>query len=360
MQMPPVTIHFSARFKWLAVLLVCIFAYVLYTVVHDVVMVFFGAIVVAYIFYPVITWLAGYLRGSRMWATVILHGVIGVLLTLAVQQFATSLILQIELFRQDLPQIVAQLESQPVVVLGMTIDVSGEIKKALTEIVSTLPKEGPHLFVGFIEGFLHTLTFLITTFYLLLNGRSLIHQIAQLVPVIHRDEVRFVMLQIHAILSGYIRGTLLLIPIMAVLTSISLWFLGVDYAVLIGIVSGVVEILPIVGPWSAAAFAVTMAIFQNPMPISDSVVVVAGTIGGIYLGLRMFEDYVIIPAVVGPAVHLHPILVIGAILSGAAVGGILGLFLAIPVTSVLQYLLRWLYAKLVDDTTLPTAQPTKH
>jgi predicted PurR-regulated permease PerM len=204
------------------------------------------------------------------------------------------------------------------------------------------------------------LTFLITTFYLLLNGRSLIHQIAQLVPVIHRDEVRFVMLQIHAILSGYIRGTLLLIPIMAVLTSISLWFLGVDYAVLIGIVSGVVEILPIVGPWSAAAFAVTMAIFQNPMPISDSVVVVAGTIGGIYLGLRMFEDYVIIPAVVGPAVHLHPILVIGAILSGAAVGGILGLFLAIPVTSVLQYLLRWLYAKLVDDTTLPTAQPTKH
>jgi predicted PurR-regulated permease PerM len=42
------------------------------------------------------------------------------------------------------------------------------------------------------------------------------------------------------------------------------------------------------------------------------------------------------------------------------VGGILGLFLAIPVTSVLQYLLRWLYAKLVDDTTLPTAQPTKH
>jgi predicted PurR-regulated permease PerM len=360
MQIPPVTIHFSSRVKWLAVILVCVFAYVLYTVVHDVAIVFFGAMVIAYIFYPVITWLAGYLRGSRMWATVIVFGVVGVLLTLAMQNFATRLALQIESFRQDLPQIMAQLEAQPVVVLGMPIDVSGEIKKALSGVVSTLPEEGPHLFVGFIEGFLHTLAFMITTFYLLLHGRRLVHQIAQLVPVVHRDEVRFVMLQVHTIMSGYIRGTLLLIPIMAVLTSISLWFLGVDYAIVIGIVSGVVEILPIVGPWSAAAFAVTMAIFQNPMPISDSAVIVAGTIGGLYLGLRMFEDYVIIPAVVGPAVHLHPILVIAAILAGAAVGGILGLFLAIPVTSVLQYLLRWLYAKLTDDPILPMAQPTKH
>lgn len=360
MQMPPVTIHFSARFKWLAVLLVCVFAYVLYTVVHDVAIVFFGAIVVAYIFYPIITWMAHYLRGSRMWATVILYSIVGLILTLVMQNFATRLALQVESFRQDLPQIMAQLNAQPVAVMGITIDLNSEIEKAVTSIVATLPEEGPHLFVGIIEGFLHTLAFIITTFYLLLNGRRLVHQIAQLVPDAHRGEVRFVMLQVHSIMSGYIRGTLLLIPIMAVLTSIALWFLGVDYAVVIGIVSGVVEILPIVGPWSAATFAVVMAVFQNPMPISDSVVVVAGTIGGIYLGLRMFEDYVIIPAVVGPAVHLHPILVIAAILAGATVGGILGLFLAIPVTSVLQYLLRWLYAKLIDSPQLPIAQPTKH
>jgi len=360
MQMPPVTIHFSTRFKWLAVLVVCIFAYVLYTVVHDVAMVFFGAIVTAYIFYPVVTWLTRYLRGSRMWATALLFGVVASILALIVHNFAGQATVQYELLRQDLPQIMAQLEAQPLMVAGVSVDVSGELKKAVAGVVATLPENGPHIFVGIIEGFLHTLTFLITTFYLLLNGRSLIHQIAQLVPVIHHDEVRFVMLQIHAILSGYIRGTLLLIPIMAVLTSVSLWLLGVEYALLIGIVSGVVEILPIVGPWSAAAFAVLMAVFQTPMPISDSIHIVAGTIGGLYLGLRMFEDYVIIPAVVGPAVHLHPILVIAAILSGAAVGGALGLFLAIPVTSVLQYLLRWLYAKLMDDAILPTAQPTKH
>lgn len=141
---------------------------------------------------------------------------------------------------------------------------------------------------------------------------------------------------------------------MAVLTTVALWLLGVRYALLIGIISGVVEILPIIGPWSAALFAIVMAIFQQPALFGGEAWIVAAVIGGIYFGLRMFEDYVIIPAVVGPAVHLHPVLVIAAILAGAAVGGALGLFLAIPVTSVLQYTLRWLYGKLIDDRTLPS------
>jgi predicted PurR-regulated permease PerM len=299
MQIPPVTIHFSARLKWLAVSLVCVFAYVLYTVVHDVAMVFFGAIITAYIFYPVVTWMTRYLRGSRMWATVILYGVIALLLTIAMQNFAARLVIQYELLRHDLPQIMAQLQAQPLMVAGVTLDVMGELEKAIASVVATLPTSGPHAFVGIIEGFLHTLAFLITTFYLLLHGRRVIHQIARLVPEIHHGEVRFVVLQIHTILSGYIRGTLLLIPIMAVFTTLALWLLGVHYALLIGVVSGVVEILPIVGQWSAAAFAVLMAVFQQPLPISDSLPVVAGTVGALYLGLRMFEDYVIIPAVVG-------------------------------------------------------------
>jgi predicted PurR-regulated permease PerM len=291
---------------------------------------------------------------------VILFSVIALLLTFAIQNFATRLVQQYAMLQHDAPQIMAQLQAQPLMVAGVTVDVMGEFKKIVADVLATLPTSGPHAFVGIIEGFLHTLAFLITTFYLLLHGLRVVQQIARLVPDTHRDEVRFVMLQIHAILSGYIRGTLLLIPIMAVLTTISLWLLGVHYSLLIGIISGVVEILPIVGPWSAAAFAVLMAVFQSPMPISESVPIVAATVGGLYLGLRMFEDYVIIPAVVGPAVHLHPILVIAAILAGAAVGGVLGLFLAIPVTSVLQYLLRWLYAKLMDSPELPTAQPTNH
>jgi predicted PurR-regulated permease PerM len=200
---------------------------------------------------------------------------------------------------------------------------------------------------------LHLLAFLITSFFLMMNGKQVARTLVNLVPKIHQAEVRYVGGHINGILRGYIRGTLLLIPIMAVLTTIALWLLGVRYALLIGIVSGVVEILPIIGPWSAAAFAIIMAVFQSPLPFGDTVFMVAAVIGAVYFSLRMFEDYVIIPAVVGPAVHLHPILVIAAILAGAEIGGILGLFLAIPFMSVMQYMLRWVYHKLISSDTLP-------
>ncbi|MFN5343466.1 MAG: AI-2E family transporter [Roseiflexaceae bacterium] len=353
MQIPPATIRFSPTLKWVAVVLVCVGVYVLYAAVHDVALVFFGAVVVAYIFYPVISWITPYTRGSRMLATTVFHIVVAIMLVVAVSWLWPPISTQYALLRQDMPRILTQIQADPVTVAGMTVDVSGELQKLLSNVIASLPTRVPKLLVGLIEGFLHLLAFVITSFYLLSNGRRIMSQLFQLVPLTHRAEVRFVVLQIHQILSGYIRGTLLLIPIMAVLTSVSLWLLGVEYALLIGIISGVVEILPIIGPWSAAGFAIIMAVFQQPLPISDSVVVVVSVIGALYFSLRMFEDYVIIPAVVGPAVHLHPILVIAAILAGAAVGGILGLFLAIPVTSVLQYMLRWLYHKLADSDDLP-------
>ena len=290
MQVPPATIRFSATLKWVAVVLVCLGVYVLYTAVHDVAMVFFGAAVTGYIFYPVISWIAPYTRQSRVIATACFYVVVAIFLVMTIRWLWPPISTQYELLINDLPRMMAQMQTTPLNVLGMNVDISGELQKVMKDTLSSLPERVPHLVVGIIEGFLHLLAFLIATFFVLAHGRRLVSQLFQLVPAVHRAEVRFVGLQIHHILSGYIRGTLLLIPIMAVLTSVSLWLLGVNYALLIGLISGVVEILPIIGPWSAAGFAIAMAAFQQPLPISDSVVVVISVIGALYLSLRMFED----------------------------------------------------------------------
>lgn len=353
METPVATIRFSRFMKWIVVICVAVLAYLLFETIHEVALALFGSIVVAYIFFPLITWMSTWLKGSRIWAIVLFYLVVALLITGSVMWLVPLLTAQYQLLRQELPQLLNRIQQLTVTVGDMHIEIGAELRNVIGDVVTSFPARVPRLFVGFIESFLHTLAFLITAFYLMLHGRTLVSRIYHLVPHDHRAEVKHVMLQIHGILSGYIRGTLLLIPIMAVLTTVALWILGVRYALLIGIISGMVEILPIVGPWSAAGFAIIMALFQTPLPFGGEAWMVAAVIGAIYFGLRMFEDYVIIPAVVGPAVHLHPVLVIAAILSGAAVGGVLGLFLAIPVTAVLQYVLRWLYAKLMDDTQLP-------
>lgn len=353
MAVPTATIRFSRLMKWIVVIGVMVMSYVMFEMIHEVALALFGSVVVAYIFFPVITWMSQRLRGSRIWAIVVFYMIVILLITGGVLWLLPLLTIQYQLMREELPQVLNRLQQLTFTYGDINIEIGRELRQVVSGVVASVPARVPRLFVGFIEGFLHALAFVITTFYLLLHGRALVTRVYQLVPESHRGEVKHVMLQVHSILSGYIRGTLLLIPIMAVLTTVALWMLGVRYALLIGLVSGMVEILPIVGPWSAAAFAIVMALFQMPLPFGGEAWIVAAVIGSIYFGLRMFEDYVIIPAVVGPAVHLHPVLVIAAILSGAAVGGVLGLFLAIPVTAVLQYVLRWLYTKLMDDTQLP-------
>lgn len=353
MESPRPSIIFSPVMKWVAAFSTLAFAYILYTAVHDVAMVFFGATVFAYIFSPVVDVAAPYLRQSRVLATTLFFVLMAGLCALILAQLGPIVTSQYRSLRADLPNALAVLDSWTFVVAGTEVPVGAHIKELVAKRVLEIPASLPSLVVTVIHGFLHLLAFLITSFFLMMNGKQVARTLVNLVPTVHQAEVRYVGRHINGILRGYIRGTLLLIPIMAVLTTIALWLLGVRYALLIGIVSGVVEILPIIGPWSAAAFAIIMAIFQSPLPFGDTVAVVAGVIGVVYFVLRMFEDYVIIPAVVGPAVHLHPILVIAAILAGAEIGGVLGLFLAIPFVSVMQYLLRWVYHKLIGSDTLP-------
>ena len=353
MESPRPSIVFSPRVKWFAAAATLGLAYVLFVAVHDVAMVFFGAAVFAYIFSPIVDFIAPYVRQSRVGATSILYILMAALCAIIVVQLGPVVSSQYSSLRADLPNALAVLDTWTFDIAGTTVPVGVHIKELVAARVLAIPASLPSLVVTIIHGFLHFLAFLITSFFLMMNGKHVARTLIDLFPMQHQAEVRYVGRHINSILRGYIRGTLLLIPIMAVLTTVALWLLGVRYALLIGIVSGIVEILPIIGPWSAAAFAIIMAVFQSPLPFGDTVFVVAAVIGGVYFVLRMFEDYVIIPAVVGPAVHLHPILVIAAILAGAEIGGALGLFLAIPFMSVLQYMLRWVYHKLISSDTIP-------
>jgi predicted PurR-regulated permease PerM len=140
---------------------------------------------------------------------------------------------------------------------------------------------------------------------------------------------------------------------MSVLLFIPLSILGVPYALVIAVASGTLEILPIIGPWSAAGIAIIATLFQSEMPFGLSNPSMAALIGAIYFTLRQIEDNFIIPNVMGPLVRLHPVVVIFAILAGGAIGGAFGLFIAIPMAAVVRILLSYLYRKMTDQPEPP-------
>ncbi len=361
MMAQPRPIRFSSTAKFITAALLVIGAIWLLRTAWHIVTPFIAAGITAYLFNPLIRWLSARSRLGRAFWITMLYILAGLLIYALIYSFGPALVAQYREFVAQVPAIIntvtAQISATEVIQIGAVTFNVGPLEQPvvdfLTDIGRSLPETLPHLVGTAIESVVLFVTYLMVTFYLLLQADQIVERGFGLVPAPYRAEIRNIGRQIDGVLAGYIRGTLLLIPIMAVLTYIALTILGVRYALVVAIASGFLEIIPLLGPWSAAGIAMTVALFQPTVAFGWENWVLALVVGVTYFVLRMFEDNFIIPQVLGHTVHMHPVIVLFAILAGGAIGGPFGLLVAIPVAGVVQVIVRYLYRKLVDSPEPP-------
>ena len=150
--------------------------------------------------------------------------------------------------------------------------------------------------------------------------------VTSLLPRPKRKIVRDTWDLIDAKLGAYVRGQLVLIAFVATVLSICFWAMGVPFWLLLGIFAGVVEIIPVIGPLAAGTLAVGVGLTQS--------IGVAISAGLAVLAVRLFEDYVVIPRVLGEAVGLSPLTVLVAVSGVAILFGGFAVLLAIPLAAV--------------------------
>jgi hypothetical protein len=138
---------------------------------------------------------------------------------------------------------------------------------------------------------------------------------------------------------------------MSTASYVALTVLDVNYALTVAITTGFLELIPLIGPWTAGAIAVTIAFFQDATPFEWTNTTLAIVIGLTYFALRQLEDAFVIPVVIGRIVHLHPLLVLFVLVVGTSLGGILGLILAVPIAAVLKIIISFFYSKLMARET---------
>jgi predicted PurR-regulated permease PerM len=131
-------------------------------------------------------------------------------------------------------------------------------------------------------------------------------------------------------LGAYVRGQLILIVAVATVLSLSFWAIGLRYWILVGAFAGLVEIVPVIGPLSAGALAVGVGLTESWQ--------LALTAGLVVLAVRLLEDYLVIPNVLGDAVGLSPLLVLVSVTATALLFGGFAVLLAIPLAAVLATL----------------------
>ena len=318
--------------------------------VFDVVTPFIWAAVFAYVFGPLVNLMQRRSGAARWLVVATLFAALGLIVYLLGRLLAPVLIGQVADLRTTFPRLVANVQEQLVSALaGSGYEaVAASLFDQINTLAQFIGANALRVALNVVETVLKVLVFVIALFYLLRDGPQLTGAFRALLPGAHRDELVRLATRINAVLGQYVRGQVLLIAIMATATTIGLSVLQVPFSYIIGLLTGVLETIPIVGPITAGAIAVLVAL-GHPAPFGWPQTTYAIVVALMYTVLRHIEDYVVVPQVIGRIVELHPLLVIFALLTGGALAGLLGIVLAVPVAASLRLVVLYALAKLRDE-----------
>lgn len=278
--------------------------------------------------------LPGHKRGS---ATAIVYVAVLAFLVLFLITLIPPLADQIQSFARNLPHRIDQITNgnNEIARLVHQYNLTDQIKKSQNELTHSASRASGALFslaTTFFRDFAAAVTVLVLTFFLLLEGPRWLELFWRLHPEQGRERNQRLAGKMYQAVVGYVVGNLLTSLLAAVLTTIMLFIFRVPYAISLGILVGLIDLLPLVGATIAAIVVVTVAFFTS-------------TIAGIGMLIFFFvyqqsENHFLQPIIYGKTVQMSPFLVLAVVLIGASIGGMLGALVAIPIGACLQIVAR--------------------
>jgi predicted PurR-regulated permease PerM len=272
-------------------------------------------------------------RLPRTWAILLVFLAIVILLLALMGLLLAPVVLETQQFLANLPQNLARLEAM---LQGWEDryrwlpDLTGLVRRLPQELNRLSRYFGPAAGVAFrfVGGVVTVITVFFLAFYMLVEGPAIKDGFLALFPRAHRRDVADVLEQIGAKFGGWVRGQLLLGLIIGVAAFVGVAAVDMPFPILLGIIAGVTELIPMVGPLLGAIPAVFLALFQ---PTWKLIFVVAW-----YAGIQQAEANFVVPRVMRASVGISPLLTIIALIVGARLLGAAGALLAVPVAAALQ------------------------
>jgi predicted PurR-regulated permease PerM len=250
-----------------------------------------------------------------------LAGLIGPAAAYVEAQTGHEIPLDLDTLKRDLP--------------GWLTQLSPDTRAGIQGFLSTVFKSS----LGFFATILNLALLPIFTFYLLRDWDRLVGFLHSLVPQGQRTRVERMASAVDERLSAFVRGQITVCIILGILYSSGLWLSGIDLAVVVGLLSGALFIIPYLGTIVGLVLATLLCLMKFG-PDEHLLFVVAS-----FAIPQAIESWVLTPKIVGEKVGLHPLVVMVALLAGSSLGGIWGMLLAIPVTAALNVVgMEWLAA----------------
>lgn len=181
---------------------------------------------------------------------------------------------------------------------------------------------------GVLTGVASVVSIFVISFYLTVEENGMKNFIKHLAPDKHQAYVTRLVTKIQHKIGAWLLGQLILSAIIFGLFFIGLSVLNVQYALILALIAGFLEIIPLIGPFIAGAIAIFFAFLQSPT-LALFVVI-------LWVVTQQLENHIIVPVIMSRSVGLNPVMVILAVLTGATLGGFVGALIAIPVVSAIS------------------------
>jgi len=195
---------------------------------------------------------------------------------------------------------------------------------------------------------------LFIAFFFLKDGLLFARMVFTLTPDRHMDKVKNIMEHSHHLLGRYFVGIVLQSLIMTAMVSISLYILGVQNALLIGLFGGIMNVIPYLGPLLGGTFGIVVALTTGlHLDFNAEVLPLLGKVLAVFIVAQQIDGFIVQPLVLGNSVKAHPLEIFIVVLAAGTIAGIMGMVLAIPAYTILRVVAREFLSefKVVDSLT---------
>lgn len=336
----------STIFRIIFIILVLSFLYF----IRDILIILFTSIIIASAVEPFVHWGRKY-KVPRPVSVVFIYLLFLGIIALTISLLIPPLTEQVRELVRELPFIIEKLSSyiETLKDLSVKYQLNTNPDAFLQTMGERLGQFSSGIFAttrGIISGFSAALLVFVISFYLAIEEGGITKFVRAIIPDKHEPYVMNLFERSQQQIGKWLRGQLILALVVGIAVFLGLTILGVRYALVIALISALLEIIPYVGPIIASVLGIFLAFLQAPL---TGLLVL-----GLFIIIQQIENHILQPKIMGKAVGLHPVVVIMVLLVGAKMGGVIGMILAVPLASVVSVFLEDLMGSASTVATPPS------
>ncbi len=301
---------------------------------------FILAVGLVYLFRPVVIFLDK--RGfHRILSIVIVYLVFFIILSLFFVYFVPLISRQLYEFGRNIPEYFRRLSTElgylqskysrlgiPTWFDQVSNQAVKNLRNFLLRFASNLPSLGFNVVSSFFTNVFYFVLSFLLGFYLLKDYEVIRETVYELIPLSYRSHGQALLSRVSKVVRGFVIGQALVSFSVGILCTLALLILGVDYALLIGLVVGVLNVIPYFGPLAGAVLAGLVALFESPWLALLAVLAM--------IIVQQIDSLFISPNIMSYQVRLHPVLIVFSLLAGGLIWGAMGMLLSIPAAAALK------------------------